>query len=143
MGFPHETQADFEEMIEFLKEIRWDRMGAFTYSKEEDTPAYEMDGDIDQDVMDARLKELMQVQEGISYEINQAKVGQVIEVLVEEKEALTSRYRGRSYADAPDEVDGQVIFTCDHDIALGSFVQVKITEAKDYDLIGVWQESKA
>ena len=98
-----------------------------------------MDGDIDQDVMDARLKELMQVQEGISYEINQAKVGQVIEVLVEEKEALTSRYRGRSYADAPDEVDGQVIFTCDHDIAL----QVKITEAKDYDLIGVWQESKA
>lgn len=143
VGFPHETQADFEEMIEFLKEIRWDRMGAFTYSKEEDTPAYEMDGDIDQDVMDARLKELMQVQEGISYEINQAKVGQVIEVLVEEKEALTSRYRGRSYADAPDEVDGQVIFTCDHDIALGSFVQVKITEAKDYDLIGVWQESKA
>lgn len=140
VGFPQETEEDFEEMLEFLKEIRWDRMGAFTYSKEEDTPAYTMSGEIEQEVMDRRLNELMKVQEEISFEKNKEKIGQTIEVLVEEKEALKKQYRGRSQADAPDEVDGQVIFTCEKELSMGEFVQVKITDAKDYDLIGVCQE---
>ena len=82
----------------------------------------------------------MQVQEQISFEKNKAKIGSIVEVLVEEQEALSGRYRGRSQADAPDEVDGQVIFTANQDIPLGSFVQVKVTDAKNYDLIGVCQE---
>ena len=140
VGFPGETQEDFDEMMDFVKEIQWDRMGAFTYSQEEDTPAYDMDGQVPQEIMDERLAQLMQVQEQISFEKNQAKIGSTVEVLVEEQEALTGRYRGRSQADAPDEVDGQVIFTANQDIPLGSFVQVKVTDAKDYDLIGICQE---
>lgn len=140
VGFPGETQEDFDEMMDFVKEIQWDRMGAFTYSQEEDTPAYDMDGQVPQEIMDERLAQLMQVQEQISFEKNQAKIGSTVEVLVEEQEALTGRYRGRSQADAPDEVDGQVIFTADKDIPMGSFVQVKVTDAKDYDLIGICQE---
>lgn len=140
VGFPGETQEDFDEMMDFVKEIQWDRMGAFTYSQEEDTPAYDMDGQVPQEIMDERLAQLMQVQEQISFEKNQAKIGSIVEVLVEEQEALSGRYRGRSQADAPDEVDGQVIFTANQDIPLGSFVQVKVTDAKNYDLIGVCQE---
>ena len=140
VGFPGETQEDFDEMMDFVKEIQWDRMGAFTYSQEEDTPAYDMDGQVPQEIMDERLAQLMQVQEQISFEKNQAKIGSTVEVLVEEQEALTGRYRGRSQADAPDEVDGQVIFTADKDIPMGSFVRVKVTDARDYDLMGVCQE---
>ena len=140
VGFPGETQEDFDEMMDFVKEIQWDRMGAFTYSQEEDTPAYDMDGQVPQEIMDERLAQLMQVQEQISFEKNKAKIGSIVEVLVEEREALTGCYRGRSQADAPDEVDGQVIFTANQDIPLGSFVQVKVTDAKDYDLIGICQE---
>ena len=99
--------------------------------------------EIDPVVQEDRLARLMAVQKEISLARNQAKIGQVIEVLVEEKEALNNKYRGRSSADAPDEVDGQVIFTCDEDLELGTFVQVEIQEASAYDLIGTWKESKA
>ena len=136
VGFPTETEEEFEELVDFIKEIKWDRMGAFTYSKEEDTPAYDMDGQIDEEVQNDRLARLMAVQEEISKEKNQEKIGKVIEVLVEEKEGLVDRYRGRSAADAPDEVDGQVIFTSDEPLELGSFVKVKITDAKSYDVYG-------
>lgn len=136
VGFPTETEEEFEELVDFIKEIKWDRMGAFTYSKEEDTPAYDMDGQIDEEIQNERLARLMAVQEEISKEKNQEKIGKVIEVLVEEKEGLVDRYRGRSAADAPDEVDGQVIFTSDEPLELGSFVKVKITDAKSYDVYG-------
>ena len=136
VGFPTETEEEFEELVDFIKEIKWDRMGAFTYSKEEDTPAYDMDGQIDEEVQNARLARLMAVQEEISKEKNQEKIGKVIEVLVEEKEGLVDRYRGRSAADAPDEVDGQVIFTSEEPLELGTFVKVKITDAKSYDVYG-------
>ncbi len=141
VGFPSETEEEFEELVQFLKDIEWDRFGAFTYSKEEDTPAYDMDEEIPQEVMDRRLERLMKVQEEISYRKNQEKIGKTIEVLVEEVEGLKRRYRGRSQADAPDEVDGQVIFTSAKEIELGSFVQVTITEAGQYDLIGICKES--
>ncbi len=140
VGFPSETEEEFNELVDFIKEIKWDRMGAFTYSKEEDTPAYSMDGQIDEKVQQERLEKLMAVQEEISKQKNQEKLGKVIEVLVEEKEGLVDRYRGRSKADAPDEVDGQVIFTSDKPLELGSFVQVKIEDAKAFDVYGVCVE---
>lgn len=141
VGFPKETEEAFEELVDFIKEVKWDRMGAFTYSKEEDTPAYDFDGEIPEEIQQRRLARLMEVQKEISLSNNQAKIGKTIEVLVEEKEALNNKYRGRSSADAPDEVDGQVIFTCDEDLELGSFVQVKIQDASEYDLFGTWIES--
>ena len=119
VGFPGETKEEFEE----------------------DTPAYSMGGQIDEEVANRRLSKLMAIQEEISRKKSQEKVGSVIEVLVEEKEALKNRYRGRSKADAPDEVDGQVIFTSDRELEIGSFVSVEITEAKTYDLIGICRES--
>lgn len=85
VGFPTETEEEFEELVDFIKEIKWDRMGAFAYSKEEDTPAYDMDGQIDEEIQNERLARLMAVQEEISKEKNQEKIGRVIEVLVEEK----------------------------------------------------------
>jgi ribosomal protein S12 methylthiotransferase len=136
VGFPSETEEEFNELVEFIKEIGWDRFGAFTYSKEEDTPAYFMSPEVDSGTAQRRLETLMQAQKEVSLRKNQEKIGKVIEVLVEEKEALTNRYRGRSAADAPDEVDGQVIFTSTQDIELGSFVPVLITEAKQYDVVG-------
>lgn len=136
VGFPTETEEEFEELVDFIKEIKWDRMGAFTYSQEEDTPAYDMDGQIDETVQNERLARLMAVQEEISKEKNEEKIGNIIEVLVEEKEGLVDRYRGRSAADAPDEVDGQVIFTSEEPLELGTFVKVKITDAKSYDVYG-------
>ena len=136
VGFPQESDADFEELIDFIQEIKWDRFGAFTYSKEEDTPAYSLEGEIEPEVAKARLDRLMAVQKEISLKKNKAKIGKRIEVLVEEKEALKKQYRGRSKADAPDEVDGQVIFTSPKEIALGEFVTVLITDASAYDLFG-------
>ena len=137
VGFPTETEEEFEELIEFTKAIRWDRFGAFTYSKEEDTPSYDMKPEVDEAVAKDRLDRLMAVQKQISAEKNEEMIGKVVEVLIEEREALTGRYRGRSKADAPDEVDGQVIFTCERELELGSFAMVEIQSARNYDLVGV------
>lgn len=137
VGFPSETEEEFEELLDFVREAGWDRLGAFTYSKEEDTPAASMDMEVDEATAMDRLNRLMEVQKEISYRKNLRKVGSEIEVLVEEKEALKNRWRGRSAADAPDDVDGQVIFTSDQELTLGTFVPVKITDATQYDLIGV------
>ena len=139
VGFPSETKEEFEELLEFTKEIGWDRMGAFTYSKEEDTPAYSMLPEVDEAEAEQRLDRLMEVQKEISRKNNQKKVGTVIEVLVEDKDALSGKYHGRSAADAPDEVDGQVIFTSDRELAPGSYVQVRITDSSLYDLYGVYE----
>ena len=141
VGFPSETEEEFEELVDFIKEIQWDRMGAFTYSKEEDTPAYDLPDPVDPQVAQRRLDRLMQIQEEISAQKTKQKIGQIVEVLVEEKEALRNRYRGRSKADAPDEVDGQVIFTSEKDLEIGSFAQVQITEAKTFDLVGICLDS--
>lgn len=137
VGFPSETDEEFEELLNFIREVRWDRLGAFTYSREEDTPAWSMGPVVDEQTANERLDRLMKVQEEISRESNEKKVGNVIEVLVEEREALTGRYRGRGKADAPDEVDGRVIFESSREIASGSFVNVMITDADAYDVTGV------
>lgn len=139
VGFPSETEEDFSELLDFVREIRWDRLGAFTYSKEEDTPASRLTMEVDEAIAAERLDRLMTLQKEISKESNLKKVGSLIEVLVEEKEGLAQRYHGRSAADAPDEVDGSVIFTSDRPIECGTIVPVRITGAAQYDLYGVYE----
>ena len=137
IGFPSETKEEFNEIIDFVKEVKWNSMGAFTYSPEEDTPAYEMEDQLSEDEKKTRLDKLMALQKEISLENNKALIGQVIEVLVESQDGLVGKYRGRSCFNAPDDVDGLVIFKSDRAISFGSFVKVKITDALPYDLIGV------
>lgn len=137
VGFPGETRETMDELLQFVKDVHWDRMGAFTYSPEEDTPGYSMKPVCEESLKKQYLDELMQLQEKIALENQQKKIGRVIEVLVEDKDGLTNRYRGRSAWDAPDDVDGMVIFRSDREITLGSFVKVKITEVLPYDVIGV------
>lgn len=136
VGFPQETEADFQDLLEFTENTGWDRMGAFTYSPEEDTPAYSFSGAVDETVKQQRLDQLMQLQKQISLSKQKKMIGQTIEVLVEGKDALKGTYRGRGKANAPDEVDGLVFFSSSRFIPLGSFVQVKVTSALPYDLIG-------
>lgn len=136
VGFPSESEHDFETLKTFIKEVRWDRMGVFTYSPEEDTKAYDMKDQIDEEVKQERLNELMSLQRQVSLENNQQLIGSVIEVLVEAQDGLTGKYRGRSKMNAPDEVDGIVIFKSSQNLAMGSFVDVLVTEALPYDLIG-------
>lgn len=136
VGFPSETQEDFDELMQFVEDVHWDRMGAFTYSPEEDTPAFEMEQSVAEEEKQRRLAILMQRQEEISLANQQKRIGTVMEVLVEAQDGLTGKYRGRGANSSPDEVDGMVIFTSKQPLALGSFVQVKITEALPHDVIG-------
>ena len=136
VGFPGETEDDFCELCEFIKEARFDRFGAFTYSAEEGTLAADFDGQIDEQTKQDRYDVLMQTQLTIAEELGEAKVGSVLTVLCDGFDTVAEVYYGRSYADAPD-VDGKVYFTSPRrKINTGAFVQVKITEAMDYDLVG-------
>ena len=137
VGFPHETDLEFNDLLEFTKTIRWNRMGAFTYSPEEDTVAYDMDETVEEEVKEERLNQLMSIQEEIALADNQMYVGQTIEVLVEAQDGLRGQYRGRGKNSAPDEVDGYVIFDSPRVIEFGTFVQVKIEKALTHDLIGI------
>lgn len=137
VGFPGENRETMNELLQFVREVRWDRMGAFTYSPEEDTPGSLMKPVCEESLKQQYLDELMKLQEQIAWENQQKKLGKVIEVLVEDKDGLTNRYRGRSAWDAPDEVDGMVIFRSDRAIEPGTFVQVRITEVLVHDVIGV------
>ena len=147
VGFPGETDEQFGELLDFIIEHSFDRLGAFTYSQEEGTPAAEFDGQIDESAKEQRLEILMVEQIGISEEINSAKVGKTFEVLVEGYDAIIKQYYGRTYADSI-EIDGKVFFTANvgdgvldvpqDNVKLnpGDFVQVKITESMEYDLFG-------
>ena len=137
VGFPGENRETMDELLQFVREVRWDRMGAFTYSPEEDTPGSLMKPVCEESLKQQYLDELMKLQEQIAWENQQKKLGKVIEVLVEDKDGLMNRYRGRSAWDAPDEVDGMVIFRSDRAIEPGTFVQVRITEVLVHDVIGV------
>lgn len=135
VGFPSETLDEFNEMLEFIKESKWDRLGAFTYSQEEDTPSYEMEDDVDEAEKARRLNELMDIQTSLQEEINQHLIGKQQEVLVENYDGLTKMYHGRSKYSAPDGIDGEVLFKCDHELKMGSFVEVRIKKIKKHDLI--------
>lgn len=135
VGFPGETRADFAELCEYIKEVRFDRFGAFTYSREEGTAAYGMTGQVSEQEKQRRLDRLMEIQLGIHEEKNKAWVGQTVKVLCEGFDTVAEIYFGRSYADAPD-IDGKVYFTSDRKLSEGEFVDVKISDAVDYDLHG-------
>ena len=153
-GFPGETEEDFKELYNFVDEMEFDRLGVFTYSAEEGTPAAEMDGQVDEEVKTARRNEIMELQQEISAEKAEGRIGKVYEVLVEgtvpvdsvNGEAFASImevnedgkkvYIGRTYMDAPD-VDGQVFFESDYEIMSGELVEVEIIASDEYDLFGV------
>jgi ribosomal protein S12 methylthiotransferase len=136
VGFPGETDEDFVELCEFIKETRFDRFGAFTYSPEEDTEAALMPDQIDEQIKQDRYDILMQTQLTVSEELNAAKIGSEITVITDGYDAVAEIYFGRSEADAPD-VDGKVYFHAPKGkYTYGDFVKVKIIEALDYDLIG-------
>ena len=135
VGFPGETEEDFIELCEFVKEAEFDRFGAFTFSPEEGTAAAEMEDQIDEQVKQDRYDCLMQTQLVIAEEKSRANVGRAYTVLTDGFDSVAEVYYGRSYADAPD-VDGKIYFKSKKRIAPGSFVEVKITDAMDYDLVG-------
>ena len=132
-GFPGETREDVEEMKDFLQEHRFDRVGIFTYSHEEGTSAHDLADDVPADEKQRRAEEIMEVQQEISYEKNQEKVGKVFKTLIDKKEA--GRWLGRTEFDSV-EVDNEVIIHSEEKLPVGEFVQVKITKAYDYDLEG-------
>lgn len=134
VGFPGETEEDLEELIEFMKEIKFDRLGAFAYSREENTPADRMDGHMDEEIKEERRERVMLVQQEISEQINQKREGKVLEVLIEEN-AEEGIFVGRTEGDAED-IDSVVYVNSDRELEIGSFVNVYITEAMEYDLIG-------
>ena len=136
VGFPGESEADFEALCQFIKEARFDRFGAFAYSPEEGTPAADLPEQIDEQVKQDRYDILMATQLPISEALNEEKIGSVIEVLCEGFDPVAEAHYGRSAADAPD-IDGKIYFTADRRIPEGEFVTVRITEAMDYDLVGV------
>jgi ribosomal protein S12 methylthiotransferase len=131
VGFPGETQEDIEDLKQFLEEVRFDRVGVFTYSHEEGTSGYALDDNLSSEEKEARAQEIMDVQQEISFEINQKKVGQVLDVLIDKKEA--GRYIGRTEFDSV-EVDNEVIISTKKKLKPGDFVRVKIIKAFDYDL---------
>lgn len=134
-GFPGETQEQHEEVLEFIDSIEFDRLGAFTYSQEEDTPAAKMDNQIDEEVKASRRDEIMEMQQEVSIDKSEEMVGRTLEILIEGKVADENAYVGRSYMDAPN-VDGYVFVNTDEELMSGDFVFVKITGALEYDLIG-------
>ncbi len=135
-GFPGETEEDFEECCDFVKSMRFDRLGVFCYSQEENTPAGEMEDQVEEEVKVSRRDRLMQIQQEIAFENAAAMEGQVLSVMVEGRLADEKTvYAGRSTKDAPD-VDGLVFFESDYDLMSGTLVSVEINASEGYDLIG-------
>ncbi len=135
-GFPGETEEDHQLNLSMIEEAGWDHLGAFTYSKEEGTPAYDKEDDVPMEVKQRRLEEVMMLQEKISAERLKENIGSVQEVMVEKYDQLTEMYIGRSALYAPDEVDGCVRFRSDGDYKPGDFVMVRITRSASHNLIG-------
>lgn len=135
VGFPGEDETDFADLGEFIKEVRFDRLGCFAFSPEENTPAAEMEGQLEQAVKNRRAEVIMEEQYAITQASNQARVGRSYRVIVDGFDQEANRYAGRSYMDAP-EIDTGVFFTSEKSLAAGDFVTVLIESAEDYDLIG-------
>ena len=134
-GFPGETEEDQEEVMQFVDEMEFERLGVFAYSQEEDTPAAEFPDQIPQELKEERRDEIMELQQEISYEKSQSMIGRVLEVMIEGKVADENAYVGRTYMDAPG-VDGLIFINTDLDLMSGDFVRAKVTGALEYDLIG-------
>ena len=134
-GFPGETDVDHEEVIQFIDECEFDRLGVFTYSREEDTVAAQMPDQIDEEIKEKYRDELMQLQQEISADRSAAMIGRIVRVMIEGFIPEDNTYVGRSYKDAPN-VDGLVFVECDRELMSGDFIDVKITGSTEYDLIG-------
>ncbi len=134
-GFPGETKEQHEELMEFVDEMEFDRLGVFTYSPEEDTPAAEMPDQIEEEVKLERQADLMELQQEIAFDNAQDMVGREVLVMIEGKVADENAYVGRTYRDAPN-VDGLIFINTDEELLSGDFARVKVTGAVDYDLIG-------
>ena len=140
-GFPGETQEDHEELMAFVDEMEFERLGVFAYSAEEDTPAYSFPDQVPQEVKEDRRDEIMQLQQEIAFEKSEAMVGRVLTVLIEGKVVDEPAYVGRTYMDAP-SVDGLIFVNADVELMSGDFVRVRVTGSAEYDLIGeIYDES--
>ncbi len=135
VGFPGETEEQFNDLCEFVKKVKFDRMGVFTYSREEDTAAADFPNQIDEEIKESRLDTLMTIQQGISLELNKAKLGKTVEVLVEGYDEDSFLFYGRSRGDSID-VDGKVYFATEDEVNAGDIIKVKILDADEYDLTG-------
>ncbi|WP_290662330.1 30S ribosomal protein S12 methylthiotransferase RimO [Ignavibacterium sp.] len=133
VGYPNETKRDFEQLVDFIKEIKFDRVGTFTFSVEENTSSFILGDPVSKEEKERRKQTLMEIQSQISLEKNQSFVGKTLKVLLESKES--EYYVGRSYRDAP-EVDGEVLFKSDRKLKQGEFYNVKINDYDEYDLFG-------
>ena len=134
-GFPGETEEDHEELMDFVDQMEFERLGVFTYSPEEDTPAAKMDGQIEEEVKEERQAELMELQQDIVFEQAEDMIGRELLVMIEGKVADENAYVGRTYRDAPN-VDGLIFVNTDEELMSGDFAKVKVTGAMEYDLIG-------
>ena len=135
VGFPGEGEEEFETLAEFVNEIEFDRLGVFTFSPQEGTPAFDMEDQVDEDIKARRGEVIMQDQYSIMEEKNNEKIGKTYRVVVEDYDGYSDSYTGRTYMDAP-EIDGLVKFTSHKDLDIGDFVDVEIFDVEDYDLIG-------
>ena len=138
-GFPSESEEQFEELCEFVKETRFDRLGCFAYSPEEDTIAAEMPHQIDEQTKVSRSENIMEMQMGIALQKNEEKIGSMTEVLIEGWDDYIKCYFGRTPADAP-EIDGKIFFMSTKPLVIGDFVKVQINDCIDYDLLGEYVE---
>lgn len=133
VGFPDESDEQFEELCKFIKEVKFDKMGCFTYSPEEDTPAFDFENQIDDDIKKRRAEVIMDIQYSITEEANKARIGNIYKTIIDSFE--DGHYIGRSYLDSP-EIDSGIIINSDRELVVGEFVDVKITDYDGYDLIG-------
>ena len=136
VGFPGETDEDFVNLVAFTKKNKFDHMGAFTYSREDGTKAYDYKDQVSEALKKARLAKIMEVQKKISYQNNKARIGEVMEGIVVEYNATNKVYGLRSYWNAPDDIDGKISFVSNKEHKIGDVVKVKITNAYIYDLFG-------
>jgi len=134
-GFPGESEEQFTELCEFVKITRFDRLGCFAYSPEEDTVAAEMPNQIDEQTKVSRAENIMEMQMDIMREKNEEKIGTVLEVIIEGWDDYIKCYFGRTVCDAP-EVDGKIFFMSDRPLIIGDFANVQINDCLDYDLLG-------
>mgnify|MGYP003310643787 CR=1 FL=1 len=135
VGFPGENDEDFAALLDFIKEIKFDHLGAFTYSREEDTPSYNYENQIDENIKNDRLDQVMKLQQKISYQLNKRHINEVMEGLV--TGVSNDVYELRSYFNAPDDIDGKIYFKSDSPLNIGDIVKVKITDTFVYDLMGI------
>ncbi|MCK5699701.1 MAG: TRAM domain-containing protein, partial [Cyclobacteriaceae bacterium] len=135
VGHPGETEEDFQELMEFVEKWKFERLGVFTYSHEEGTHAHQLADDVPQEVKEKRASDLMELQEQISLELNEQKIGKTFKTLIDRKES--GYFIGRTASDSP-EVDNEVLIDAKaHYLKIGDFADIKITEAREFDLHGV------